>query len=59
MGNRGDFGQSLGDRMTRLGELAATPLGACLFIATGFAILGAGYLASARIFTKRDLSRLP
>ena len=56
---RGDLGQSLGEGLGQLAELANTPLGVCLAIAAGLAVLGAAYAASARIFTKRDLSRLP
>jgi len=42
-----------------LKPLAASPLGVSLALAAGLAVFAVSYAASAWLFTKRDLSRLP
>ncbi len=58
-GKMSSLGATFTDGFARLTALASTPAGVCLATAVGLALLGASYAASAWIFTRRDLSRMP
>lgn len=55
----GGIGAMLKSRFAWFEALAQTPLGVCVALAIGLLAFGASYLASAALFSKRDLGRMP